>query len=69
MDGSTRYNGKWNNSEKDKYHAISLICGIEETKQREKKRQTNRLFTTEKKLIITTRVGGGGRMGEIGKGD
>ena len=28
MDGAREYNAKWNKSEKDKYHMISLICGI-----------------------------------------
>ena len=28
MDGSKGYYAKWNNSEKDKYYMISLICGI-----------------------------------------
>ena len=28
MDGSRRYNAKQTKSEKDKYHMISLICGI-----------------------------------------
>ena len=28
MDGSVRYYAKWNKSERDKYHMISLICGI-----------------------------------------
>ena len=28
MDGAREYNAKWNKSEKDKYHIISLICGI-----------------------------------------
>ena len=28
MDGAREYNAKQNKSEKDKYHMISLICGI-----------------------------------------
>ena len=28
MDGTTDYQTKWSKSEKDKYHMISLICGI-----------------------------------------
>ena len=28
MDGPRDYYGKWNKSEKDKYHMNSLICGI-----------------------------------------
>ena len=33
MDGAREYNAKQNKSEKDKYHTISIICGISETKQ------------------------------------
>ena len=28
MDGTRDYHTKWNQTEKDKYHMISLICGI-----------------------------------------
>ena len=28
MDGPRDYHTKWSKSEKDKYHMISLICGI-----------------------------------------
>ena len=28
MDGPREYHTKWNKSEKDKYHVISLICGL-----------------------------------------
>ena len=28
MDEPTDYGTKWNKSEKDKYHMISLICGV-----------------------------------------
>lgn len=28
MEGTQRHLVKWNESEKDKYHTISLICGI-----------------------------------------
>ena len=28
MDGPRDYHSKWTKSEKDKYHLISLICGI-----------------------------------------
>ena len=28
MDGHRDYHSKWSNSDKDKYHMISLICGI-----------------------------------------
>ena len=43
---------------KDKYHVMSIICGILETKQAKEKRnkQTNkqiRLLNTENKLMVT----------------
>ena len=28
MDGTTDYHTKWSKSDKDKYHLISLVCGI-----------------------------------------
>ena len=28
MDGSRDYHTKWSKSDKDKYHIISIICGI-----------------------------------------
>ena len=28
MDGPTHYHAKWSQTEKDKYHMVSLICGI-----------------------------------------
>ena len=33
VDGTRGYYVKWNKSEKDKYHMISLTCGIQETKK------------------------------------
>ena len=36
MDGSREYASEINQSEKDKHHLISFICGTEETKQRKK---------------------------------
>ena len=29
MDGSRHYHNQWSKSEKDKYHMVSLTCGIE----------------------------------------
>ena len=29
MDGSKGYYAKWNKSDKDKYHTVSLICRVE----------------------------------------
>ena len=56
-------------SEKDKYHLISLICGIKETKQINKQGnwETNRLLNTENKLVVAGWEVGG--MGEIDKGN
>ena len=47
----------------EKYYMISLICGVEKTKQ-----NRSRLSDTENKLVV---VGGEGdeRMDEIGEGD
>ena len=54
-------------SEKDKYHVISLICGISETKQRKKERiKKTRLSNTENKLVVAR--GGGWGMGEVDEG-
>ena len=33
MDGSRYYHNQWSKSEKDKYHTVSLTCGIENTAQ------------------------------------
>ena len=66
VDGAREYFAKWNKLEKDKYHTISLICGIEETKQmtiwevggEERERETNhkRLLTIENKLRVARGV-------------
>ena len=37
MEGPREYYAKWNKSQKDKYHMISLICGIWKTKQTKQK--------------------------------
>ena len=54
-DGAKGYNAKCNKSVKDKYHAISLTCGIYETKMNKEKRDKpkNRLLTIENKLVVT----------------
>ena len=49
-------------SEKGKYHTISLICGTEETKQISKGGQRNRLLTTENTLMVTRGERGGRRV-------
>ena len=61
--------------EKAKYHMISLICGIYETKNKsamEKKRDKlkNRVLAIEKKKqLVFTRGKSGEWIGEIGDGD
>ena len=62
-----------NQSEKDKYHMISLMWNLRNktNKQREKKKRDksrNRLLTIENKLMVTRGEVGGG-MGETGDGD
>ena len=45
MDGPKDYHTKWSKSEKDKYHVISLICGISSMTQMNssmKQKQTHR---------------------------
>ena len=66
MDGARAYNAKQNKSKKDKYHMISLICGIlrnktNEQSKKEKDKPRNRLSTTENKLMVT--------RGEVGEED
>ena len=58
MDGPRDYHTKWNKPEKDKYHIILLICGIEEnddTNALIKQKQTHkyRFFLKSKKTIVT----------------
>ena len=57
-------------SEKDKYHVISLMCGLQGTKQTKKKRDKpkDRLLTVENKLMVTSGEVGG-FTAEIGDGD
>ena len=40
MNGARKYNPKQNKSEKHKYHKISLICEISETKHMSKETKT-----------------------------
>ena len=53
MHGATEYHAKQNKSEKDKYHMISLICGISETKQmnKGKKRERDRERQTKNQTL------------------
>ena len=66
------YYAKRNKSEKDKYHMISLIYGIQDTKQINKREEKNnikpeqetnhkRLLNTEEKLRVAGRVLGLGK--------
>ena len=43
VDGPRDYHTKWSQTEKDKYHMISLICGIQ-------KKQNMNLFTKQKQV-------------------
>ena len=62
-------------SEKDKYHMTSLICGMQETKQMskqmEKQRQTKRHILNAENKLVATRSGCwiGGGIVEINKGN
>ena len=49
-----------NQRKKDKYHMISLICGIKKTKQNEQKKKTNKnkLIGKEVRLLVTRGEGG-----------
>ena len=58
MNGPRQYYAKWNKSEKDKYHVISLICGTQ--KQMNKYNKTETDSDTENKLVVA--------MGEVGWG-
>ena len=64
--GSREYYAKWNKSEKDKYHLISLVWGNWKTKQINK---WNRLRYKEQTLYCFARAGRGRGMDEVGEGD
>ena len=53
MDGSRGYYAKWNKSEKDKYHMISLICEIWKTSQMNKYNETKTDSQIENKQVVT----------------
>ena len=48
------YYTKWSQTEKDRYHIISVVCGILNLQNR------NRLTDIENKLMVTKREGWGG---------
>ena len=66
MDELRGYCARWNKLEKDKYHMISLICGIYKNKKTNKKEQAHRY----REQIGGYQVGGteGVEMGEGGEG-
>ena len=80
MDEYRRYYAKWNKLEKDKYHTISIICGICKwyvesvndmwnlKKQMNKQTQTERLMDTENKWVVD-RGGGVCEVREVGEKD
>ena len=53
MDGPGDSHTKWNKSEKDKYHMISLICGIYENDTNEIIYETNRFIDIDNTLMVT----------------
>ena len=58
MDGTRKYNAKWNKPEKDKYNIISFVCGIWERQQmskgrtRGKDKSRNKLFLRNRLLTM-----------------
>ena len=66
MDGPRDYHTKWSQKEKDKYHMVSLICGIWNMTQMNlstKQKQTHRHREQ------TCDCQGGGSWGRDGMGD
>ena len=59
---------KISQTDKDRYHTITLICGIKEKPQMNKQENRNRLIDTENKWVV---AGGERRRqtGKIGEGD
>ena len=55
MDGSRKSSAEWN-AEKDKYHMISLICGL----KKQQKNNTEKLLNTENKLVLAQKGTGWG---------
>ena len=53
---------------KDRYHTISLICGIKEKPQMNKQENRNRLIDTENKWVVA-RGKRRRQTDEIGEGD
>ena len=64
VDGAREYYAKQNNSEKDKHHMISLICGIQEKSQmikgKKRGRQTKKQTFNYTEQIDGYQKGGGG---------
>ena len=66
MDGPRDYHNKWSKSDKDKYHMISLTCGIlKNNKQMDLLKNKNRHTDIENKFIATKMDsrGEGGKLG------
>ena len=61
MDGPKDYHTKWSKSEKDKFHMISLICGILKKKWYKWTYLQNRMTVTEleNELMVTKGDGWG----------
>ena len=69
VDGAGKYNAKWSQSEKDKYHMISLMWSLRNKRTKKKRdKQKTRLLTLDNKLTVTREDAGNG-IGETGDGD
>ena len=53
MDGPSDHHTRWNKSQKDKYHMISLLSGIHKNDTSELIYKTKRLSDIENKFIVT----------------
>jgi len=54
MDGPRDYHTKWNKSDRDKYHMISLICEKKKWCKWTYLQNRNRVMDIEKTLMVTT---------------
>ena len=60
MDGPREKHTKWNKSDEDKYHTLSLLCGIQKWYKGIYLQNKNRLTDLESKFMVTKRE----RLGE-----
>ena len=60
MNGSREYNAKWNKSEKEKYHMISLMWNLRnKTYKQSLKKQRDKPENYREQMIIRGKAGGG----------